>query len=98
MVNGGFTRLPVEEMYTLNADLAGFRPTFEGGGKRTVRSMSTVLGAIWTNRQIPKTFWLCSSSFIPGKGRSRSPASMGLDVDAMAVGRGRGDSMMETAA
>lgn len=61
-----------------------------------MRSMRTIFGAIWTKRQIPKTFCVCSSSFIPG--RSGSLANVELLVLAIDVGIGKGDSSMDTAA
>ena len=87
--------MPVVETYTENALRAGLKPTLAGGGNRTVKSMSTVLGAIWTNRQMPKTFCENSSSFIPGKSDF---ARIVLVVDAIDEERGRGDSKIETAA
>lgn len=60
--------------------------------------MRTVLGAIWTNRQIPKTFWLNSSSFIPGKDVGLESARADWVVVVILVGIGSGDSRIETAA
>lgn len=53
-----------------------------------MRSSKTVRGAISTNRQIPKTFWVNPSS----------GDRTGSEDEATDVGRGRGDSRMETAA